>query len=221
MLSAKSSTKVINQMGISCIRGSQGERSDLPSQDLVGEELIDELHVVGLEVLGLGDFIRLGVQVVRVEGLDGIQHLLILLVHHPAVSSLLVPGVEAVVADHGKSLIGNGALLLDDVVEVLVVAPADHDVVETAARCVDTVLGAVDGVLAVGVVLESAGVDDAVVELAADDESVTDNIPLTLCLEEEEELAQVVDKTDQLEPAGLAIAADSLSGLKQVLDLRQ
>ena len=63
------------------------------------------------------------------------------------------------VSNHGKALVRKGALLLADVVEVLVMTPAKHDVVETATRAVDAVFGAVDRVFAVWVARESSGVD--------------------------------------------------------------
>lgn len=195
----------------------------LPLDDPVGEELVNELHVVGLELLGIGDTVALAVQVIGVESLDSLHHLPVLVAHEVAVSALTVPGVEGVVADHGQGLVGERGLVLDDVVEVLVVAPAEHDVVETAVGRVDAVLGVVVGVGGIGVALSEGGrVDAAVREGAADSEGVADDVPLALgaeLREEDHELAEVVDETSQLHPAGLAIAADGLGGLEKVLDL--
>jgi hypothetical protein len=170
--------------------------------------LINDAKVVLLQVLNLGNIIRLTVKIVRVERPNSLEHLMILLVHHPPVRILLVPGVERVVADHRKALIRDGRLILHDVVEILIMSPRQHDVVHSAARYVDAMLGAVDVVIVVGITLEGVGVDDALVEGAADRECVADNVPLALGVVEEEQLAQVVDQADELEPAGLAVAAD-------------
>lgn len=173
-----------------------------------------------LEFLGAGNIVALAVQIVWVERLDSLEHLLVVVVHQLVVRTGVVPGVERVVADHGEGLVRKGGLVLDDVVEVFVVAPGEHDVVQTAARAVDSELGVVDGVVEVLVVLEGlAAVDDALIEATADGECVSDDIPLTLGVEEVEQLAQVVDETGQLHPAGLAVAADGLGGLQEVLDL--
>ncbi|KAH0294509.1 DUF706-domain-containing protein, partial [Aureobasidium sp. EXF-3399] len=137
-------------------------QSLLPSDDSLGEEFIYQLEIVLLQVLNLGHIVRLGVKIIRVECLDGSQHLFIFFVHHPA---------------------------------VFVVAPADHYIVESTAGSVDAVLSAVDGIFAVRVVGKSAWVNDALVEFAAHDKGVADDIPLTLCVEEEEQFAQIVDQT--------------------------
>ena len=46
-----------------------------------------------------------------------------------------------------------------------------------------------------------------------------DNIPLTLGAKEVEELAEIVNEARNLHPLRLSISADSLRGLKKVLDL--
>lgn len=97
--------------------------ANLPSDDLVGEVLVDQLEVVVLEVLNLGLVVGLGVQVVRVEGLDGVELEVVAGAHHPPVGAGAVPGVEGVESDHGEGLFGQGGLILDHMVQVLVVAP--------------------------------------------------------------------------------------------------
>ena len=77
--------------------------------------------------------ITLAVKVVRIESLDGMKHLVVLLVHEVAVGPLLVPRVEAVVSDHGESIVRKGGLLFHNVVEVLIMTPGEHDTVEAAA----------------------------------------------------------------------------------------
>lgn len=48
------------------------------------------------------------------------------------------------VPDHGEGFGRQEGLIFADVVEILVVAPREHHVVEAAARGVDAVLGAVN-----------------------------------------------------------------------------
>lgn len=202
------------------MQNSKGTTQHLPLDLLVlANVFINDAKVVLLKVLNLGDIIRLAVQIVRVERPNSLQHLVVLLIHHPSIRVLLMPGVERVVADHSQTLIRDSRLVLHDVVEVLVVAPGQHDVVHTAAGHVDAVLSAVDLVVVVGVALEGVGVDDALVEGATDGECVADDVPLALGIVEEEKLAQVVDQTDELEPAGLAVAANGFCGLEKVVDL--
>lgn len=186
------------------------------------EKLINKLHVIGLQLLDAGDVIALAVQVVGIKRVDGLEHVPVLVAHELAVGALAVPGVEGVVADHGEGLLGQGGLVADDVVEVLVVAPAEHDVVEAASLGVDAELGAVHGVSRVRVGGKRLGEDDALVKGAADGEGVADNVPLALRLEvfkEDHELAQVVDEAGDLHPARLAVAADGLGRLQEVLNL--
>lgn len=143
-----------------------------------------------------------------------------MIVHQLLVCAGVVPGVEGVVADDGQGLVGESGLVLHDVVEVLVVTPGKHDLVQTTAGAVNSELSAIDVVAVVRVLLEGLGaVDDAVIESETDGEGVADDVPLALCVEEVEQLAQVVDETGELHPAGLAIAADGLGGLEKVLDL--
>lgn len=110
-------------------------------------------------------------------------------------------------------------LVLADLVHVLIVTPAKQNVVQTTVWLVDTVLGVQLGVVVIGVSLEGVGVDNLVGELAAHDESVADNIPLTVGTEEAEKLAEIVDQTGELHPLGLAVSSNSLSCLKKVLNL--
>jgi hypothetical protein len=124
-----------------------------------------------------------------------------------------------VVTDHRQRLIRESALLLAEVVQVLVVAPGEHDVVKTAAFTVDAVLGAVHWGFGVWIVDKGARVDDAILKRTADCEGVAYDIPLAFGTVEEEELAKIVDQAGQPEPLWLIIATDGLSGLQQVLDL--
>ncbi|PNY27089.1 hypothetical protein TCAP_02983 [Tolypocladium capitatum] len=196
----------------------------LPLENPLREELVNELHVVRLELLHGGHVVALAVQVVRVERPNGLEHVVVLLTHELAVGALAVPRVEGVVTNHGERLVRQDGLVAHDVVEVLVVAPAEHHIVEAAAGAVDAEPGAVDGVVDVRVVGKGAGQDDALVKGAADGERIPDDVPLALGLElreEEHQLAQVVDEARDLHPPRLAVAADGLGGLQQVLNLRE
>ena len=104
-------------------------------------------------------------------------------------------------------------------VQVLVVAPAQHNVVHTAAGAVDAVFSAINRIGRVRVAGKSVRVDDGAVEGAADGEGVAHDVPLALGVEEEEQLAEIVDQARELEPAGLAVATDGLGRLEEVLDL--
>ena len=133
-----------------------------------------------------------------------------------------MPWVETMVPDHRQRLVRQPTLVPDDVVQVLVVTPAEHDPVHPAVRPVDATRGVVRRVDLVRVVGEGgAAVDDALVERTADRKSVAHDVPLAPRVEEVEQLAQVVDQAGELHPAGLAVAADGLGGLEEVLDLRQ
>jgi hypothetical protein len=173
-----------------------------------------------LQLLRLGHIIALAVQIVRVEGFDGLEHLLIMAVHELTVGAFGVPWVEGVVAYHGERLRWQRALLLGDVVEILVVSPAQHDVVEAAAGGIDAVLGAVDLVIVVSIGFEGlVAVDDLVVKGAADWEGVADDVPLALGVEEVQQLAKVVYQARELHPAWFSIFAHRLGSLQEMLDL--
>jgi len=100
-------------------------------------------------------------------------------------------------------------------------SPAQHEILEAAALCIDAQPGAVDGVSGVGVTREGLGIDDACGEGAADDEGVAHDVPLALRAEEEQQLAQVVDQGGQLHPARLAVAPACFGGLQEVRELRE
>lgn len=192
----------------------------LPLDDLLGEELVNELQVVRLELLDVWPLITLAVKVVWIELLHSLEHLVVLFVHELPVSTLLMPWVKAVVPNHSKSLIGEGGLIFDDVVQVLIMAPRDHDVVKTAARCVDAFFGAVDGIVDVRVRSKRlVAVDDSVIEGTANGESVAHDIPLTFGIKEEQKFAEIVDKARQLHPSWTPITTHGFCGLKQMLDL--
>ena len=74
-------------------------------------------------------------------------------------------------------------------------APAEHDVVQSAAGCVNTMFGAVYRVVDIPVGREGfVAVDDALIECTADGECVANNIPLAFSVEEKQKLTQIVDQ---------------------------
>ena len=216
-----------------------------PLDHLVGEILVNQVQVVWLfrpnispfisrskrdrggkkggktylELLHPRHIIALAVQIIGVKRPDGLQHALVLGVHEAPVRAGRVPGVKAMVADHGKGLVRQRRLRLGNVVQVLVVAPAQHDVIHAAAGSVDAVFAAVDGMARVRVGGKGVRVDDGAIEGTANGEGVANDIPLALRVEEEEQFAEVVDQACELEPAGLAVATDGLGRLEEVLDL--
>lgn len=137
-----------------------------------GEVFSDERLVVRAELLDIARLVVLTVQVIRIKRPHGLKRLRVLLVREVCVRALAMPGVEAVVADHREALLGQRALVLQDGVEVLVVPPREHHVVQPAVRRVDPVRRGVDGVMCVWVGGEGLGVDDLVGEGAPDDEGV-------------------------------------------------
>ena len=185
-------------------------------RERLGEELGDQVLVVRLELLDVGRLVPLGVEVVRVELPDPLHQVAVAVVHQVGVLALAVRRVEGVIADHRQALVGE--VVLDDVVEILVVAPGHVDVVQPAARLVDPALGLVFGHVPVGVVLEELVEDDLLGVAAADREGVAHDGPLGLA-QEAEDLAQVVDQAGEDEPAGMAVGPDGLGGLHQVFNL--
>lgn len=196
----------------------------LPFDDLLREELINQVHVVRLKLFDRRDIVALAVKVIRVESLYGLEHSVVFLAHKLTIGALSVPRIKRVIANHGESLIRQSRLILNHVIEIFVVAPAEHDVVKAAPGRVYAELGVVDGILAIGVGLKSLGQNDALIESTANRESVSNYIPLTLGLKlgkEKHQLTQVMDETGQLHPTRLAVAANSLRRLEEMLNLRE
>lgn len=98
-------------------------------------------------------------------------------------------------------------------------SPAQHEILKSAALCIDAQPSAIDGVLGIGVASEGLGINDACGEGAANDEGVAHDVPLALRAEEEQQLAQVVDQGGELHPARLAVAPACFGGLQEVREL--
>ena len=118
-----------------------------------------------------------------------------------------MPRVERVVADHSQSLIRKKRLILEDMVQVLIMSPRQHDIVHTTARLIDAIRGVVLRVVVIRVPLHGLRVNDLVAEGTADGEGIAHDIPLAGSTIEEEKLAEIVDQTGDLHPAGLAVSA--------------
>lgn len=68
--------------------------------------LVDQAHVVGLELGDRRRVVRFRVEVVRVESLNRSELVFVPFTHEVAVSALSVPRVEGVVSDHRESFLG-------------------------------------------------------------------------------------------------------------------
>lgn len=152
----------------------------LPLDNTLWEVFIDQVHVVRLQLLHTRHVVTLAVQIIWIEGLHRLKHVPVLLAHEVLVSALTVPWVEGVIPDHGQCFGGKTGLVLDDMVKVLVMAPAEHHIVEAATGGVDPMLGAVHGVMDVRVCCKGLGEDDALIKGTAHGEGVADYIPLAL-----------------------------------------
>lgn len=83
------------------------------------EELRNKAFVVRPQFIRVGAFVAFAVEVVRVKGLDSREAFLVLLVAEVLIRTLAMPRVETMVTNHGEALCGKGALVLENVVEVL------------------------------------------------------------------------------------------------------
>ncbi len=183
-----------------------------------GEVAVDEIGVVAAQAVRVGRLRALGVEVVPAEGAQPGQVLQVLVVHQVPVGAFAVDGVEGVVADHVEG--GERQVFLDHVIQVLVVAPGHVHAIESAALVVDAAGGGVQRVRGIGVGGEEPVEHDALVEGAAHGVGIADDGPLGLA-EEAEDLAEVVDQPREDEPVRMAVPADRLGRLQQVLELGQ
>src|SRR3984957_8552267 len=152
-----------------------------------------------LQLLGLRYIITLAIQVIRIKRLDSLKHLLVMAGHQNTIGAFRVPWIERVIPNHSQSLCRERALLLDDVVQILIMSPAQHDIVESTARAIDAILGAVDFIVIICIVSKGlVAVDDGIVKGATHRKGVANNVPLTLGVEEVEQLAKIVYEACQL-----------------------
>ena len=59
-------------------------------------------------------------------------------------------------------------------------------------------------------------VDNTFIKANSNRKGISDNVPLALCTEEEQQFTKVMNQADKLHPAWLAILSDSFSRLKQM-----
>lgn len=83
------------------------------------EKFRDEPLVVRPKFFRVNTFVTLAVEVVGVERLYGRQEFFVVFVAKVLVCTFTVPGVEAMIPDHSKTLRRKRALILENVVEVL------------------------------------------------------------------------------------------------------
>ena len=98
--------------------------------------------------------------------------------------------------------------------------PTQQNVVQATLRLVHTVLGRVHRVLRVSIVLECLRINDTLRKLAANDESISHDVPLTLRSEKEQQFSQIVDESGYLHPLRFAVSPNGFGGLQQMFDLR-
>src|ERR1700686_3922780 len=132
-----------------------------------------------------------GVKVVRVELVNPLEHLAILLITEIVVRAVSVPSVERVIAEHVEGL--HRKAMLQDLVNVAVVPEGHMHVIETAVRLVDAEASLILRVVAIGVCLEISRKDDGIGVSAAGWESVAHDPPLRLAIKAQY-LAQIVHK---------------------------
>lgn len=76
------------------------------------------------------------------------------------------------ITDHREAFFRQRRLVFEDVIQIFVVTPGEHHVIESAVGLVDTIFARVDGVIVVGIVDEGIGVDDRWVICTTDNERV-------------------------------------------------
>mmetsp|Transcript_27166 Transcript_27166/g.59371 ORF Transcript_27166/g.59371 Transcript_27166/m.59371 type:complete len:218 (-) Transcript_27166:574-1227(-) len=156
------------------------DRRASPHQLLCGEVLVDEAHVVPLQLRNVLQCVALRVQVVLIERLEPGQVLLVILIQQVVVGVVAMQRVERVVPHDGvRRPRQQTPVLHHHLIHVLVVPPAHVHVLEAAVLSVHPELGVVLWVVLVGVALEEAVVDDGLVVRAAHGEGVTYTSPLS------------------------------------------
>lgn len=173
-----------------------------------------------LQLLSTGRCIALAVQVVRVEREHCLEHVFVFFVHQFMVGTFSVPGIERVVSNHRQALSRECGLVLDNVIEVFVVSPGEHNIIQADSGGINAKLCLVNIVVVVFIVLERIfSKNDSIVERTADREGVSNDIPLPTCTEEEQKFAEVMDEANQLHPARLPIFSQSLRSLEEMSQL--
>ena len=76
------------------------------ADNALGRDSKTKRETTYLEFFDPWDVVALAVEIIWVECLDGLQHLVVLLVHEVPVCTSRVERVEGVVSDHGESFVG-------------------------------------------------------------------------------------------------------------------
>mmetsp|Transcript_89495 Transcript_89495/g.175155 ORF Transcript_89495/g.175155 Transcript_89495/m.175155 type:complete len:236 (-) Transcript_89495:398-1105(-) len=156
------------------------DRTPSPTQLPADAVLFEEALVIRLQRCHIRHLVALGVQVELIELLHPLLSLLVLRSLEVRVRPPVVPRVEGVEPDHVQASFGDrAAVLLQDPVHVLVVAPRHHELGDAAARLVHAVLAAVYVVGEVRVRLEGLPPKDALLRRrAAHGEGIAHDGPL-------------------------------------------
>jgi len=193
--------------------------------DFVREILFRNSRVVWSQFVDIDGHGILGIQIELVEFKYPLQHIYVLVVHQVRIGAMLMPWVKGMESYHIQCRQWKGAIVsLADLVHVLVVSPAHHELIQTASRLVDAVVSVVARVFEIRIVLEGLREDNRVTEAASQREGITNCSPLRLAeLREKEELPKVMDEASQVKPVPFLLIgvsfADGLSSLKAVVNL--
>src|SRR5260370_14289543 len=152
-----------------------------------------------------------GVEIVRVELVNPLEHFAVLLITEMVVRAVAMPSVERVIAEHVESFLWEA--VLHDFIDNAIVREGHMHFDQTAVRLVDAEPGLILRVSEIGVCLEIFRKDDGVGVRAAGWESIAYAPPLRLAIEAQY-LAKIVHKTHRYHPARMAVPADGLRRLQ-------
>src|SRR6266700_276517 len=134
------------------------------------------------------------------------------------VFTLPMPRIKGMVAEHVERLLRQ--IILGDMINVFVMSPGKLDLVQAAAFLVNAKSRLIAGIVAVRIVREELEEHNLVRITTTRWVRVTHDGPLRFA-PEAKHLAEIVDHARQNEPARVAVGADLLSRLQQVLELRE
>src|SRR5947199_6535750 len=160
----------------------------------------------------------LRVEVVWIEIAHPLEHCFILFVHQVRVFPLTMRRIKGMIANHVERF--GWKIILYDVIEIFVVTPGKMHLIKTAPVRVDTCARLVAAFGVVGIFGKELVEDDFIRPAAADRKRIADHRPLWLA-KEAKNLPQVVNQSCKNEPAGMAILANLLRGLQEMLQLRK
>src|SRR5260370_14905159 len=152
-----------------------------------------------------------GVEIVRVELVNPLEHFAVLLITEMVVRAVSMPGVERVIAEHVESFLWEA--VLHDLIDIAIVPEGHMHFIQTAVRLVDAEPGLILRVSEIGVCLEIFRRADGVGVRAAGWESIAYDPPLRLAIEAQD-LAQSGHKTHRYHPARMPLPTDDLGRLQ-------